>query len=86
MNSAEEIARIKAVRAALCATWETAVRARLEQGPATSHDLGKLVGANGRSGFWNWLRHSQDFAVRLGRAPGPTGHENILWTLKGPER
>jgi hypothetical protein len=81
-----QIAAIKAEHAARHAAWEQIVRARLEQGTATTHELGKLAGASSFSGFWNWLRQKQTVAVRAGRALGPTGHDNIVWALAEGEK
>lgn len=82
MDAAAEVARIKADRAALVARWEAVVRTRLEQGPAMSCELGKLAGASSSSGFWNWLRLQQQFAVALRKEAGPSGHENIVWGIR----
>lgn len=65
------------------AAWRAAVHARLANGPASSHELIHLCGRrsyNDGARISNWLR-GEPTIRKVGKGPGPTGHQNHFWAL-----
>ena len=78
---AAEVARIKAEFAARDATWMAAIRARLEQGPATTRQLAEACGSVVKGPFSAFLYALRRAGVLVvaGTTPGPTGFPISLW-------
>jgi hypothetical protein len=83
IDSATEVARIKADLAARDGGWETAIKARLRRGQAVTRELADAAGIRTKREFMLFrgcLRKCSGIE-QAGSALGRTGHLNTLWKL-----
>jgi hypothetical protein len=83
IDTAAEVARIKAELAARDGAWEAAIKARLHKGPATSRDLADAAGISTTRelGWFKGCLIKCGGIVRAGEQIGRHGQRNTVWKL-----